>query len=93
MCTWERFNWVSHQSGRSPHFKYQPQIKTKEAAGINSGLTSWERQFTGRWESKCLVNKYFLGPVEATGHRNFNKHTLLDTSLSTTPCLCSTVVI
>ena len=43
-------NWVTHQTGQSPHLKYHPQLKTKE------DVEGWESQL---WEvtRKHTVNE------------------------------------
>lgn len=68
-----------------PHLKYNLQLKTKEGV-VSTGLgtQSGGKQYTWRWKSNYLVNRYLLSPAETIGpERNFDIQTLLGSSLST----------
>ena len=51
-------NWVTHQNGQSaPLFSKR---KKDVVRGRVLGLWKGGRHLTGRWKSKCLVNKWLL---------------------------------
>ena len=56
-------------NGWDPHFKYLLQLKTKDVGSSSLGFQRGEKQFTWRWKSNCLVNRYLLSPAETIGPR------------------------
>ena len=61
-------NWVIFQNGQNPHH-LQLKIKKKDVRSSGLGLQRGGRKFTGRWESKCLVNECLLCQAEKMGYR------------------------
>ena len=58
-------NGVTYQNNWNFHFQYHLQPKAKEDVGV--GVWDFKakgRQFTGRWKSKCLVNRCSLGSAK-----------------------------
>ena len=61
-------NQVTHQNGQSSHFKYHPQLKTKDVGGgEESGLQRKGSQLTGR--QKANVWKTSVWPLQKQEHR------------------------
>ena len=61
---WEK---LTHPHGWNPHLEYHLQLKIKKDFGVVVWDFRGEERNSHWMESKCLVNKYFLGPTEIMG--------------------------